>query len=71
MASQWRASKEIHKWTIKRSCTVYQQKFDSIFDQITKLSYADDLLSGIKYVPMCMHIILCCMLSTGVKHTAM
>jgi len=47
MASQWRASKEIHKWTIARSCKVYQQKFDSIFEQITKLSYADDLLSGI------------------------
>ena len=47
MASQ---CKGIHKWTIR--------KFDSIFDQITKLSYADDLLSGIKHVILCMHIIL-------------
>lgn len=47
MASQWRASKEIYKWTVKRSCKVYQQKFDITFEQITKLSYADDLLSGI------------------------
>ena len=46
MAAQWKPSKEIKKWTIRRPCEVFQQKYDGIINQLTKISCMDDLLSG-------------------------
>ena len=46
MVSQWKPCKETQTWIVKRSCTSYKEKHDLILDQMAKLSYADDLLSG-------------------------
>ncbi len=46
MASQWKPSKEIKEWKLTRPCEVFQKKYDSITETITKLSSMDDLLTG-------------------------
>lgn len=59
MVSQWKSDNEITEWLVEKTCKPYQEKFDTVFDQL-KLSYSDDLLAGmhmqIVYVYICMYI---------------
>ena len=48
MVSQWKSDDEITEWFVEKSCKPYQEKFDSVFDQLNKLSYSDDLLAGMQ-----------------------
>ena len=47
MVSQWKSDNEKTEWLVEKTCKPYQEKFDTVFDQLKKLSYSDDLLAGI------------------------
>lgn len=47
MSAQWKPGKEVHQWKVSRPCEVFEKKYDSLTEKITKLSSMDDLLSGI------------------------
>jgi len=47
MAAQWKPDSVITEWLVEKSCKPYENKFDTVFDQINKLSYTDDLLTGV------------------------
>ena len=46
MIAQWKPSSEKCIWRLSKECIEYQQKYDKILEQLDKLSYADELLSG-------------------------
>jgi len=46
MVAQWKPDTTVTEWTLPKLCKVYQTKFDDVFEQLTKLSYTDDLLAG-------------------------
>ena len=50
MVSQWKSDNEITEWLVEKSCKPYQEKCDSAFDQLKKLSYSDDLLAGMHFM---------------------
>ena len=46
MVAQWKPDTSVTQWTLPKTSKLYQLKFDDIFEQLTKLSYTDDLLAG-------------------------
>lgn len=46
MVAQWKPDTSVTQWILPKQCKLYQEKFDDVFEQLTKLSYTDDLLAG-------------------------
>ncbi len=47
MASLWAPDARFNKWILPRPCEIFKSKYNTVNTQITAISCADDLLSGI------------------------
>ena len=50
MTAMWVKDHAIRKWILPRPCEIFEKKYDSVQQQITRISCMDDLLSGECYV---------------------
>ena len=59
MSTLWVSDTRIRKWILSRPCWIFQNKYNTVNEQIKAISCADDLLSGMLYcliVYACMHV---------------
>jgi len=47
VSTMWACNTNTRMWKVKKPCKDFQEKYDSVQEQLVKISCVDDLLSGI------------------------
>ena len=47
MSTLWISDASIRKWILRRPCEIFRDKYDTVTEQLKKISCMDDLLSGV------------------------
>ena len=46
MSTLWAPDSSIRKWLLPRPCEIFRDKYDTVTEQLRKISCMEDLLSG-------------------------
>ena len=47
MSTLWISDATVRKWILCRPCEIFRDKYDTVTEQLKKISCMDDLLSGV------------------------